>query len=226
MYVAITALRSVALSWALSCALFGAMSCAAPIDSNEYEYTEGDTTASAALGTACTDAGSAVGGLLCATPAVCRRTADATGHAGGRCDESVPCPERYVCESLSEVALHTRDCDDDTDCPNESQCWPHTGPAQWRCIRQGGRVGASCDKETDCAFGLFCENRAQGGYCTQRCEATLPCPQGMNAICTRLSGDYGAYCLQSCEPGDESCAPGIVCRKMTKSDAHVCFPNF
>jgi len=61
-----------------------------------------------------------------------------------------------------------------------------------------GLLGAACRFENDCLPGLFC--REPGGRRVLHEDLRRwPCParRGMAAICTRLSGEYGIYCLQA-----------------------------
>lgn len=208
--------------------------CSAPADSSDYHYVPPDATAAQALGAACDEARPCAAGLVCRAPAECRRTEGAAptpaedpgGRAGDRCDGTHPCAAGYDCEPVSDVALCTRDCATDEECPEGAVCWTSRGPAQSWCVRPGGLLGAACELETDCAPGLFCENRAGGGYCAKTCDAGVPCPAGMSAICTRLSGEFGIYCLQRCTDDHEACREDVDCRKMAKADEYVCFPSF
>lgn len=231
----------------LAAALLASASCSVPGDPNHYEWadtssagdapTGGDTDArpsAPSLGLACDQAHPCGGGLDCRVPAECRRTDSAVvtppeavgGRAGDRCDDGRPCAEGLTCEPLSEVGRCTSECAADADCPAAAVCWLARGPAQGWCVPPGGLLGAACELETDCAPGLFCENRAQGGYCAKACDAGVPCPSGMSAICTRLSGDFGIYCLQRCTDDHASCRADVECRKMAKADEYVCFPSF
>jgi len=208
--------------------------CSVPGDSADYDYVRPDATAAQALGAACDDAHSCGAGLACRVRSECRRPgADVVlspeavgGRVSDRCDETRPCAEGLVCEPLSATALCTRECAATEDCPEGAVCWLARGPAQNWCIQASGLLGAACERETDCAPGLFCENRASGGYCAKACDAGVPCPAGMSAICTRLSGDFGIYCLQRCTDDQDACRADVECRKMARADEYVCFPSF
>jgi hypothetical protein len=208
--------------------------CSVPGDPAEHEYVPPDATVTQALGAACDEARSCGAGLVCRRAAECRRSdPDAVvspeapgGRASDRCDDAHPCAAGLSCEPLADVAVCTRDCTADADCPEGAVCWLERGPAQSWCVRPGGLLGAACELETDCAPGLFCENRASGGYCAKACDTGAPCPAGMSAICTRLSGEFGIYCLQRCTDDREACRPDVACRKMARADEYVCFPQF
>lgn len=208
--------------------------CSVPADTSHYDFVPPDAGPSLALGAACDGEHPCGEGFVCRVPAECRRTDPEVvpssdlpgGRAGDGCDDARPCADGHVCEPLSETALCTRDCEGDADCPADAVCWSDRGPAEHSCVRPGGLLGAACEAENDCAPGLFCENRASGGYCSKICDAGVPCPAGMGAICTRLSGEFGVYCLQRCTADRDACRDDITCRKMTKADEYVCFPEF
>jgi len=211
--------------------------CQAPGDPSEFWWpdtdgagdgaVEADGAGPGGLGAACDDQHPCPSGLECGTPAECRVPDGTSGGGGGdRCDEERPCGDGLVCEPLSDVGVCMRDCLSDGDCPTGGVCWSERGPVEGWCVRPGGLLGAACSFENDCQPGLFCENRASGGYCTKTCDAGVPCPAGMSAVCTRLSGEFGIYCLQRCTDDRESCREDVECRKMTKADEYVCFPSF
>ena len=217
--------------------LSGWLACSVPSDSNTYQYAADGVS----LGLACDPAHPCGEELLCRTPAVCTRGEDVVapgpdatppepgaGGLGDRCEDGGGCAAPYDCEPLSETAVCTADCSVDTDCPEGGQCWLEPGPSEGACVRPGGLIGDACDVENDCAPGLFCENRAAGGYCSMRCGRYAPCPAGMDAVCTKLSGDFGNYCLKRCSEAEEQtgCREDVGCRKMTKADVWVCFPSF
>jgi len=203
-----------------------------PEDRTAYRLVLPDAGASGALGEACDDAHRCPAPLYCLLPAECRREPDAAvgptdGQAavGDRCDEVRPCAPGLRCERLSDVGACSLDCEEDGDCPGPAVCWLARGPAQGACVPDGGLIGDACAVENDCQAGLRCEDRMPGGYCTRACDRHLPCPDGMEAVCTRLSEGQGNACLRRCGDPEVPCRDGVPCRPMTQAAVLVCAPS-
>jgi len=145
---------------------------------------------------------------------------------GERCDADNPCVTGAFCQSVTDIPLCSAECSADSQCPGASVCWLGGGCAHGWCVQPGGLVGADCKFETDCAPGLFCENRTTHGYCTRECGSQSPCPDGMGAICTRLSGGAGNLCLKGCHPGQDECRLDTSCEQMELADDYVCEPTY
>lgn len=156
-------------------------------------------------------------------PAGCR----SDGALGSCCDEAAPCAAPLVCRLVGDRQACTAACDPaatDSGCPDGSVCAATGGEAS--CVPAGGVVGEACGYTDDCRPGLQCETRFPGGYCTAECGKGTPCPAGVGeARCVRLSGDYGAYCLQPCE-SDADCSGAVACTPVGSSGLSVCFPTF
>ena len=227
--------RRIVVSCLGVCSLW--LACTVPRDTNTYEYA---ADGGSSLGLSCDPQHTCGDGLVCRSPSHCTREADVvqpeTGSAappdqelgalGDGCEADVDCESPNWCEAVSQSDYCTAPCQSSQDCPDGGICWTERGPTEGWCVRAGGLVGDACALENDCAPGLFCENRAAGGYCTMQCGRYAPCPAGMDAICTKLSGDFGNYCLKRCDAETTLCREDVGCRKMTKADVWVCFPSF
>ena len=202
------------------------------------------------VGAACDPSHGCAPWLTCRLPAECQPDPAATGAAGVpgsagggrgyRCDDEHPCVNGYHCVEIFEIGTCTKDCTTTADCPDGSVCWTDRGPVDGWCVLDTGHIGGGCAYENDCMPGLFCENRASTGYCSKHCDSGVPCPAGMDAVCTKLSGGFGTYCLRRCPQEQEDCLRGtssdpncagycrdsVVCRKMTQADVFVCWPDF
>ena len=213
-----------------------------PTNTQRYWYPPSDSAA-ASLGAACDLSRPCPPELVCRVAAECRidYEADETGDLaressgallllGAGCRPETGCAPGYTCHPVGKKGVCTTDCRLDEDCPGESVCWQAQGPTMGWCIRPNGLAGAPCVYENDCAPGLFCENRARGGYCTKECGVEMPCPRGMNVICTALSGNFGNYCLELCGTGpngaDQTCRGNATCTEMRGAPIEVCFPKF
>ncbi len=69
----------------------------------------------------------------------------------------------------------TSDCGDGEVCGADGQCEP--------APFEPGGLGAECQNSSDCASGL-CGMTAEGGTCTQGCDANDSCPDGFDCVDT------------------------------------------
>lgn len=96
------------------------------------------------------------------------------------------------------------------------------------------RVGRPCTEATVATCGpssavCFDENEGgalpsgakqwTGGYCSQSCSDTKPCPTGSS--CVDLGGGSRS-CLQNCRPGSGDCRDGYACASVTGGEGGVC----
>lgn len=70
-------------------------------------------------------------------------------------------------------------------------------------------VGDSCETQSDCGQGMFCEKSLPDGYCTIRSCVESGCPE--EAVCIRFDNDT-SYCMAHCG-GDGDCRGGYRCVK-------------
>lgn len=184
------------------------------------------------VGKACGADGGCPGGLECWMPSECHvpeggLLMGGEGQLPGeRCGTELSCIAGASCKAVSAEALCSKECSQDSHCPGETVCWQGGGSANGWCVQPGGLIGASCEFETDCAPGLVCDSRAENGYCTRACDSQSPCPDGMGAICTVLSGSAGSFCLQECRPELSDCHAGSSCEQMKVAENFVCEPAF
>jgi len=202
-----------------------------PEDTESYEAVDsGAVGPGVNVGKACVTNEQCTEGLACWMPSECRVPEGGVllggeGQLPGEvCDATAPCIAGASCQPIAAAPLCSTECSQDSHCPGETACWLGGGSAHGRCVQPGGLVGATCEYETDCAPGLFCENRTAMGYCTRECSGQSPCPAGMGAICTAFAQGNQSHCLQECLPGHKLCSDGSSCRKMALADYYVCEP--
>jgi len=117
---------------------------------------------------------------------------------------SMPPPES-LCQDLKDNDGNGyTDCDDPS-CQSKPACVPGTGV-----------TGAPCTMNTDCSASAnnpLCLHTIAfpGGYCSEWCNATNPCPAG--GVCyTQLNLSKDGVCLQGCtQPSDCNTAAGYSC---------------
>ncbi|MGM0577034.1 MAG: hypothetical protein ACQEXJ_15015 [Myxococcota bacterium] len=68
-------------------------------------------------------------------------------------------------------------------------------------------VGDSCEADSDCGRGLFCEQSLPGGYCTIDECVDDACPD--EAVCVRFDA-YTDFCMRACD-GDGDCRDDYAC---------------
>lgn len=204
--------------------------CTVPQDETSFQFPDTQDPG-AALGKACDFGTPCPAELQCRIPSECRPDPDYVGDrdqtaVGQGCDNDASCPTGFVCTEVVEKGVCMLPCASDDDCPDPGSCWLAKGPTKDWCVPEGGLVSAACVFENDCHPGLACENRASTGYCTRRCGPGEPCPAGMGAICTTLSGGFGNVCLLRCGEGYATCRDAVTCTQAGSSNVYVCFPSF
>jgi len=135
---------------------------------------------------------------------------------GATCNNDDECGDGLSCKPMGQGGLCSLDCGSATDCPDKTHC------AQSSCAWTTGIVGDACSPDAPCHPGLDCIDAGTGSYCTRKCDYYLPCPEGENARCVKLS-QGGNFCLRNCDE-DEECAPGLSCLPLTAApQISTCF---
>ena len=144
----------------------------------------------------------------CPPGGVCVTFADGSAYCASSCSAGNPCRAGYVCSA--EVAACLPDCRLGWSCGSALGCDDATGS----CVSPTGAVGGECTQSTECQ-SLLCIPEAvtetgvqwSGGYCSQECSDTVPCPDG--SVCIPFE-DGSAYCAAACAD-TTACRAGYVC---------------
>jgi hypothetical protein len=171
--------------------------------------------------------------------------------ANGVCGESESatplgeyCYSHYVCESqycfiTPESAVCTKNCENQSGCPDGFICRTFTETGNSYCFKPGTNgFGQSCSSHLDCEKDLLCVGGTGYGFCTKLCSKDEECPD--NAFCrvkmcaspgdrpigtpckshfqciTALCATFGNFtrCTQYCDPENQtSCPEGTTCIK-------------
>lgn len=85
-------------------------------------------------------------------------------------------------------------------------------------------IGGVCQRDTDCVSG-HCNTHPSGGYCSQRCGAESPCPNGSTCLQDLDSdGLKHSLCLKNCNTNN-SCRTDQFCPTEVKLCTPRCEPG-
>jgi hypothetical protein len=186
--------------------------CAAGLCTPEQSASSGKVWANGYCTAACADA------ATCGAGASCLTYADGSSFCAATCAADTDCRAGYICSSSAKVCLP--DCRQGFSCGTSLVCDSGSG----NCVGRMSPIGAGCSLNVDCASGLCTPATAtssgsvwSGGYCTQACAASTPCPSA--AACIAYA-DGTSYCAASCA-ADAECRTGYVC----SAGVQACLPD-
>ncbi len=150
--------------------------------------------------------------LPCPPGSTCTQGLCAPSPDGGGCSNQCQFPGQSQCTGSSSGETCSFD-------PNGCLVWQAFACASTEVCSGGScvsaadagpeNVGGACSTDQDCGGG-FCITQAPGGYCSQFCSSTQPCPTG--SICSGVAGP--GLCFSSCFPvgtGQANCRTDYVC---------------
>jgi hypothetical protein len=159
-----------------------------------------------------------VAGGTCPGSTTCVPFADGTYWCLTQCAMAGDCRQGYICSSAVGACLP--DCRFGFSCGTSLGCEQTSGA----CVPGSRAVGAACVLDADCKSGLCTLEQGsgsgkqwEGGYCTQACSSSAPCPQGSSCV---TYDDGTSYCASTCAASSD-CRGGYVC----SGSAKVCLPD-
>lgn len=159
-----------------------------------------------------------VAGGTCPGSAACVPFADGTAWCLTHCAQAGDCRQGYICSSAVGACLP--DCRLGFSCGTSLDCDQATGA----CVPGSQAVGAACSLDAECKSGLCTPEQTagsgkqwEGGYCTQSCSTSAPCPQGSSCV---TYDDGSSYCASACGASSD-CRSGYAC----SGSAKVCLPD-
>jgi hypothetical protein len=154
----------------------------------------------------------------CPAAAACVSFADGSSWCLPPCRQTSECRQGYICSGAVGACLP--DCRLGFSCGTSLGCDQLTGA----CVPGSQQVGSACSLDADCQSALCSPEQATaagkqwaGGYCTQACAGSAPCPSGSSCV---TYDDGSAYCASACGTSAD-CRSGYAC----SATAKVCLPD-
>ncbi len=155
------------------------------------------------IGSACDPTG-AVGSLGCAD-GLCVGLDSKSGFCTRNCQNDTGCPDDYLCQAagrFGKVCKQLDGCKVDNDCPSGHSCNPKSGNCY---IKVSRTLCSPCQDALQCPPGGACFSAIGSGerFCTSGCDPGDLCPLGFN--CQPIPAGPENAVIKQCVPVTQSC---------------------